>query len=264
MTSRILPLSDGGAARAIEAGAGEPLLLIHGVGMRAEAWTPQIAELSAGHRVIAVDMPGHGDSSPLSGQPLLPDYVAWAGRVIEALSLGPVSIAGHSMGALIAGGLAVERPELIRRVALLNGVHRRSPEARAAVLARADAIAAGRAGIEGPLSRWFGPGDEAVRDRVADWLREVPPAGYAAAYRAFAEGDATYADRLGEIRCPLLVLTGEGDANSTPAMTRAMATMAPQGRAVVIGGHRHMVNLTAPEQVTAELRCWLAATEIAA
>jgi pimeloyl-ACP methyl ester carboxylesterase len=55
----------------------------------------------------------------------------------QALGLGPVSVAGHSMGALIAAGLAVERPDLVRRVALLNGVHRRSPEARAAVLARA-------------------------------------------------------------------------------------------------------------------------------
>lgn len=264
MMSQILPLSDGSSVRVVEAGAGVPLLLIHGVGMRAEAWAPQIAALSDGHRVIAVDMPGHGDSPPLPGQPRLPDYVAWAARVIEALGLGPVSVAGHSMGALIAGGLAVERPELIRRVALLNGVHRRNPEARAAVLARAEAIAAGRARIEDPLIRWFGPGDEIVRDRVAGWLREVPPAGYAAAYRAFAEGDGTYADRLGEIRCPLLVLTGEGDANSTPAMTAAMAAMAPQGRAVVVEGHRHMVNLTAPERVTAELRRWLATTEIAA
>lgn len=264
MTPRILPLSDGGTVRAVEAGTGAPLLLIHGVGMRAEAWAPQIAALSDDCRVIAADMPGHGGSAPLPGQPRLPDYVAWAARVIEALGPGPVSVAGHSMGALIAGGLAVERPDLIRRVALLNGVHRRSPEARAAVLARAQAIAAGRAGIEDPLSRWFGPGDEAVRDRVAGWLREVSPAGYAAAYRAFAEGDGTYADRLGDIRCPLLALTGEGDVNSTPAMTAAMAAMAPLGRAVVVEGHRHMVNLTAPERVTAELRRWLATTEIAA
>jgi pimeloyl-ACP methyl ester carboxylesterase len=52
--------------------------------------------------VIAVDMPGHGDSDPLPGTPALPDYVAWAARVVQALGLGPVSVAGHSMGALIA------------------------------------------------------------------------------------------------------------------------------------------------------------------
>lgn len=266
MMSRTLRLSDGAAVRVIEAGpikagAGAPLLLIHGVGMRAEAWGPQIAALANGFHVIAVDMPGHGESDPLPGDPRLPDYVAWAARVIEALGLGPVSVAGHSMGSLIAGGLAVERPDLVARAALLNGVHRRSETARAAVLARAAEIAAGAGGIEAPLARWFDDSQSALREQVAGWLRSVSPKGYAAAYRAFAEGDGVYADRLGAVRCPLLVLTGDGDANSTPEMTRAMAAMAPQGRAVVIEGHRHMVNLTAPEAVTAELQRWLETEE---
>ncbi|MCV2863367.1 alpha/beta fold hydrolase [Albidovulum sediminicola] len=258
MTSRTLRLSDGGTARVLEAGAGEPLLLIHGVGLRAEAWGPQMG-LDA--HVIAVDMPGHGDSSPLAEGARLPDYVAWAARVIEALDLGPVSVAGHSMGSLIAAGLAVTRPDLVRRVALVNGVYRRTPEARAAVLARADDIAAGKGSIEAPLARWFNADEEAVRDRVAGWLSCVKQDGYASAYRAFAEGDADYADRLGDIACPLLALTGDGDPNSTPEMSQAMAAMAAQGRAVVIPGHRHMVNLTAPEAVTAELQRWLSTTE---
>lgn len=264
MMSRTLRLSDGAAVRVLEAGAGEPLLLIHGVGLRAEAWGPQIVALAVDHRVIAVDMPGHGQSDLLPEGARLPDYVAWGARVIDALGLGPVNVAGHSMGSLIVGGLAVDHAPLIRRAALLNGVHRRSPEAKAAVLARAEDIAAGRGSIEAPLARWFGAGEDGLRDQVAGWLRTVGPAGYAAAYRAFAEGDGTYADRLGEIRCPFLVLTGDGDANSTPAMTEAMAAMAPQGRAVVIAGHRHMVNLTAPEAVTTELHHWLHTEEVPA
>ena len=111
--------------------------------------------------------------------------------------------------------------------------------------------------VRGERARWFGPGDETCRATVAGWLRGVDPAGYAAAYRAFAEGDDVYADRIGAIRCPLLVLTGDGDANSTPAMAGAMAAMAGRGRAVVIAAHRHMVNLTAPDRVTAEMRTWL-------
>lgn len=264
MMSRILRLSDGAPVRLIGAGAGEPLLLIHGVGLRAEAWRPQIEELSSVARVIAVDMPGHGESAPLPEGALLPDFVAWAARVIAALGLGPVNVAGHSMGSLIAGGLAVEHPDLVRRVALLNGVHRREEAARAAVLARAEEIAAGRGSIDGPLSRWFGEDDGAVRDEVAAWLSAVSPRGYATAYRAFAEGDRVYADRLAGIRCPMLVLTGDGDANSTPEMTRAMAGLAPRGRAAVIAGHRHMVGLTAPDKVNAELKQWLATEEVPA
>jgi pimeloyl-ACP methyl ester carboxylesterase len=257
MTSRTLRLSDGTAARVIEAGAGAPVLLIHGVGLRAEAWGPQMPALSAAHRVIAVDMPGHGESDPLPKGAALPDFVAWASRVVEALSLGPVALAGHSMGALIAGGLAVTRPDLVARVAMLCPVHRRNAEARAAVLSRAADIAAGRGDPEGPLSRWFGPGEEAHRDQTATWLRAVDPAGYATAYAAFAGGDATYADRLSAIRAPTLVLTAEGDANSTPAMTHAIAAAIPGAAALVIPGHRHMLTLTAAPQVNAALLDWL-------
>ena len=79
--------------------------------------------------------------------------------------------------------------------------------------------------------------------------------------RAFAEGDDVYADRIGEIRCPLLVLTADGDPNSTPAMAWAIAEMAPRARVVVIEGHRHLVPLTASDAVNAELRRWLAVPE---
>ena len=255
MTSKTLRLSDGSTVRVLEGGAGEPLLLIHGVGLRAEAWAPQM-RLEA--HVFAVDMPGHGDSTPLPAGARLPDYVAWAAQVIEDLGVGPMNVAGHSMGSLIAGGLAIERPDLVKRVALLNGVHRRTPEARAAVLGRAAEIAAGAGSIEAPLARWFTEDQADIRARVAGWLQSVSQTGYAMAYRAFAEGDTVYADRISEIACPTLVLTADGDANSTPAMTYAMAGMVQHGQAVVIQGHRHMVNLTAPRAVSDALRAWLA------
>lgn len=263
MTPKTLRLSDGRAARVIEAGAGAPLLLIHGVGMRAEVWAPQIAALQASHRVIAVDMPGHGGSDPLPPGAALPDFVAWAARVIAALGLGPVNVAGHSMGALIALGLAVDHPGLIRRMAAICAVYRRSPEARAAVLARAAEIAAGDSNIAAPLARWF-DGDSPERRLTADLLAQVDLAGYATAYAAFAAGDAIYADRLPQIRCPALLLTAEGDGNSTPAMTRAMAAAIPGAEAVVIAGHRHMVPLTAAAAINSALSQWLARAEVPA
>lgn len=264
MTPRTLRLSDGKAVRALVAGKGEALVLIHGVGMRAEAWGPQIAALSRDHSVIALDMPGHGESDHLPQTAHLPDYVSWAAGVIAALGIGPVNLAGHSMGALVAAGVAVERPDLVRRVALLNGVHRRSEAERAAVLARADQIASGERSIEGPLARWFGADHPAIRGQVAEWLSMVDQMGYATAYRAFAEGDCTYADRLAGIRCPALMLTGDGDANSSAAMTEHMSAAAPLGEAVIVSGHRHMVNLTAPEAVNDALRKWLARQEVTA
>ena len=108
-----------------QAGQGEPVVLIHGVGMQSAAWGPQIEALSATHHVIALDMPGHGGSDPLPPEAQLPDFVAWCAAALETLNLGAVNLAGHSMGALIAGGVAIEHPSLVQRIAVVNGVYRR-------------------------------------------------------------------------------------------------------------------------------------------
>lgn len=244
----------------LETGAGEPLLLIHGVGMRLEAWGRQIAAFSDTHRVIAIDMPGHGGSERIASDARLDGFVAWLAAVIDDLGLDNVNVAGHSMGALIAGGIAATQPHRVRRVALLNGVHRRSPDARAAVLARAAEISDGQIDYDGPLLRWFGEDNqntEAYR-LTRSWLSDVDPQGYATAYSAFAEGDAFYADWWPSVLCPALFLTGADDPNSTPAMAMAMADAAPHGYFRLIENERHMVNLTAPAAVNAMMREWLA------
>lgn len=262
MTLQTLRLSDGETVSFTdsdpEGGTDQVLVLLHGVGMNAAAWGPQIAALSLRYRVVALDMPGHGGSDLLAGTPALPDYVAWAAKVLRCLNLHGVNVAGHSMGALIATGLAATYPDLVARVAILNGVHRRTPEASAAVLARAEALAKGANDIAAPLARWFTEDEAQVRDQVAGWLRGVNLRGYAAAYRAFATGDATYADAWPRITCPALILTGTHDANSTPEMAQAMADAAPRGRAVILQNQRHMMNLTAPSAVSAALLDWLA------
>ncbi|WP_166417478.1 alpha/beta fold hydrolase [Cochlodiniinecator piscidefendens] len=260
MTLTILQLSEPYGKVAVHtSGVGQPLVLIHGVGMQSAAWAPQVECLSKTHQVIALDMPGHGGSDPLPSDAQLPDFVAWLQAVLVDLKTGPVSLAGHSMGALVAGGFAVSHPEMVERVALLNGVHKRTDAARSAVVARAEQIREGTFDLETPLSRWFGDSleDQEASAKVFGWLSEMNPTGYATAYGAFARGDTTYADRLGEITCPMLALTGDGDLNSSAAMAQAMAEAAPNGRCIVIKDHRHMVNLTAPAQTNSALKDWL-------
>ncbi len=260
MTQKTLRLSDPDLTVTYrDNGRSEPLVLIHGVGMQSAAWEPQIAALSGAHRVIALDLPGHGGSDPLPEGSDLPDFVAWLHAVVRALDLGAVNLAGHSMGALIAAGFAASFPDLVRRVAFLNGVYRRDAPSRHAVQARAREIRAGQVDLDTPLARWFGetPADLAAKAQVAEWLGAVDASGYATAYTAFANGDATYADRLPRIACPLLAMTGDGDPNSTPAMATAMASLAGQGSAIIIKGHRHMMNLTAACEVNAHLLTWL-------
>ncbi|OWV75555.1 alpha/beta hydrolase [Rhizobium sp. R339] len=242
-----------------EAGSGEPVVLIHGVGMRLEAWVPQIKSLSGGHRVIAVDMPGHGESAKLPVGSRLEEFVAWFGRFLDEMQIETANVAGHSMGALVSGGAAATFGARIRRVAYLNGVYRRDPEAKAAVLARAAAIPVTGVDKEGPLARWFGDDrDSAVaRELTREWLSVVDPQGYAVAYAAFAGGDETYADGWKDVRGPALFLTGSDDPNSTPLMAEQMAALAPKGWVRIVEGHRHMVNLTAPDIVNSLLAEWL-------
>jgi (E)-2-((N-methylformamido)methylene)succinate hydrolase len=259
MMSRTLQLSTNRAAHYLEQGTGEPLVLIHGVGMQALAWYPQIDDLSRELRVISVDMPGHGKSDALEANAGLPQFVAWAIEFIEALDAGPVNLAGHSMGSLIAAGVAVTRPDLVKRVAVLNGVYRRTEEAREAVLQRAAELRSGTIDVDTPLRRWFNAEEaqQAAAQKVESWLKSVNLAGYATAYTAFAKGDEIYADGWHTITCPALVLTGSDDPNSTPEMAKQMAAAAHNGTAVVLENERHMANLTAPQEVNHALRAWL-------
>ena len=264
MTLTTLRLSKSGKTVAYsDDGVGEPLVLLHGVGMQSAAWDPQIADLQKDARVIALDLPGHGRSDPLPSDSTLMDYVAWCDDAITTLDIGPVNLAGHSMGALIAGGYAIEHPKTLRRVALLNGVFNRDTDARKAVEQRAKMILEGHVDLSQPLTRWFEDTaeDAPARAMVAAWLGAVNLDAYGTAYSAFAHGDATYAAQFNKITCPFLALTGDDDKNSTPAMAQAMASQVQNGISIAIKGHRHMANLTAADQVTAHLRDWLARPE---
>ncbi len=245
----------------LEAGKGAPLVLIHGVGMNAESWFPQIEVLSRHFRVIAVDMPGHGESDAFSRTVTLRDYVAWLAEFLATQPESRFAIAGHSMGALITAGLAITHPTLVSHAIVMSGVYKRSDVARHAVLQRARELAAGNAQLDSPLARWFGDDERevALRKQVGGWLQQVNVQGYAAAYQAFASGDEVYADRWSEMQCPVMVLTGELDANSNPQMAYAMAAAAPQGQAVIIANARHMVSLTDAGRVNEEMLSFLTA-----
>ncbi len=245
-----------------EAGRGAPVLLIHGVGLNADAWEPQIVTLSARRRVIAVDMPGHGQSDLLPDGAGLDGYVAAMAGLIDALEISPVPVVGHSMGALIALGLALDYPSMIAAVVALNSVYCRDPLARSAVEARAAQLTGGAIEVQGPIARWY-PDDPngPLARRTADWLHAVDPKGYAAAYRVFATSDHADEGRLGELACRALFMTGVSDPNSTPAMSERMAREAPYGRTVALPGARHMMHLTHPMETTNTIAAFIDAAQ---
>ncbi|MCG7518532.1 alpha/beta fold hydrolase [Ruegeria sp. Ofav3-42] len=250
MTWTTRPRSDIGDLAAIEAGQGPLVVLLHGVGLRAEAWGAQIDALSsAGYRVLCLDMPGHGES-PFRDPIGLEGYA----RPVSELLTEPVVLVGHSMGALIALNIAASGHEHVRGVAALNAVYRRSPESRQAVLSRAAAL--DDTGTNDPtatLQRWFGGKPSQESAACSRWLKEANPAGYKAAYTVFAESDGLADSQLAQIECPALFVTGEEEPNSTPRMSRDMARLAPKGQAEVIADAAHMMPMTHPFEVNSSL-----------
>lgn len=242
---------------------GVPVVLVHGVGMALEAWEPQIEALRARYDVIALDMPGHGGSSLPPADARLADYSDHVVALLDALSLPAAVVIGHSMGALVALEVALSHPARVLGVAALNAVFCRTPAQRAAVLARAASLAeeGSAASHEAAVRRWFGepvpPELETTAQRVSDLLTTCDPLGYARTYALFASSDEAHRDRLPTLAAPALFMTADGDANSTPAMSEAMARLVPHGHCEVLAGERHMMNLTAPEAVNHRLHAFL-------
>jgi pimeloyl-ACP methyl ester carboxylesterase len=104
----------------LEAGAGSPLVLLHGVGHSSTGWLRSIPALARRHRVIAVDLPGHGRSAspPAIYDP--PYFARFVQEFIAKLRLGTVDAAGNSLGGLTALLAALEQPGMFRRVVLAD------------------------------------------------------------------------------------------------------------------------------------------------
>jgi pimeloyl-ACP methyl ester carboxylesterase len=102
---------DGAAVRYRVSGDGEPLVLLHGLGGSWRWWSPLFETLAQNHRVYAVDLPrnsfGDGELS------------SWVIRLLDALGLDCVDIAGHSLGGYVAADVAAENDERVRRLVLV-------------------------------------------------------------------------------------------------------------------------------------------------
>lgn len=250
MTWTTRPRSEAENLSAIIAGEGPTFLLLHGVGLRAEAWNPVIDVLSQRFRVVAPDMPGHGHSRMTRTPSMLSEYTDAVAPLLDQ----PAFVAGHSMGAMIALDLAARFPERIRGVAALNAIYRREPKAQSAVRARAAALDPhATADPAQTLDRWFGPDASPERIACHQWLRDVDPTAYKAAYTVFANENGPSDNDLAALTCPAQFMTGRAEPNSTPEMSRQMAALTPHGSARVLDGAAHMMPMTHPDAVASEL-----------
>ena len=237
------------------------VVLIHPVGFDLTYWDRQIEALQPDYSVVAFDLPGHGRSS---GEPQDWSFEYAARTVaglIETVGAGPVHLAGISFGGMIAQATVLARPDLIRSLTLIGTASAFPDPVRAAMRSRAEAVRTGgmAAVLQSSLERWFTPETTRRRpdliDRVTKTVLSDDPAIHAAIWDIIA--DFNVSERLGEIRCPTLVLVGELDPSTPPSSASALVEGIPNSRMVVLPNTSHIVMLEAPEAVNAEIKRFL-------
>ena len=226
---------------------GEPLLLLHGFGGDLNNWLFTAPALAGEHVVYALDLPGHGGSSKDVGAGDL-DFLARAvGQFIDSQELERAHLAGHSLGGLVAGSLALSAPERVGSLALVasaglgDEINREYIEGFIAAERRRE--------LKPVLELLFADPGLVTRQLVDDVLKYKRIDGVDEALRAIASGAfgeggqrVVIADHLAELDVPVLVVWGRED-RIIPA---AHAERAPEGAQVhVLDGQGHSPHMEA-------------------
>lgn len=241
-----------------EAGAGDLIVLLHGLGGSRISWEPQLAALSAHHRVVAWDLPGYGASAPLPDSVTFPALAHAATDWIAALHDGPAHVVGISMGAMIAQYLAAWHPEYVRSLTLLSaspafGLDGTSPQKWQA--ARLAPLAAGQQPADFAdrvLRSIAGPHiDPAALDSQVRAMARISGAALQASIECLITHDAR--PLLAGITAPTLVMVGELDAETPPAYAHVLSEGIPHAWLQVVPGVGHLLNVEAPDVVNAAI-----------
>lgn len=237
-------------------GSGEPVVLVHGVGADSSSWDGVAARLGR-FRVIRPDLRGHGGSGAIRGPIRAEDLARDVTDVMDALGVGRACVAGFSLGGTVAQALALDSPGRVAKLAILSAVAGRTAEEQGRAKDRVEFLRRnGLAAIaESNRERWFT--DAFRRDQAAlvearvRQLLACDAESYLQAFIVFCTTD--FADRLGAIRVPTLVATGEHDAAGTARMARLMHERIAGSRLEILAGLRHGLLVEAPERVAALL-----------
>jgi 3-oxoadipate enol-lactonase len=230
-------------------GQGAPVVLSHALGLDMTMWDAFAARLATGKlgsaaEVMRYDHRGHGGSALPAGPYAMDDLVDDAARLIREWGRGPVTWIGLSMGAMVGQGLAIRYPELVAKLVLANTAARYPEAAQAAWKQRIATVqekgmaAVAEMVVERYLHADFRAADPAATQAIRSRLLRDDAAGYAASCNAV--GTVDWLSRLGEIRCPTLVIAGARDAGAPPAMAQEIADRIPGATLHVIDEASHL------------------------
>lgn len=221
-------LLDGATLSWLEAGTGEALVLLHGIGSAAASWQAQLEAFGERYRVIAWDAPGYGGSAPLPGEsPSAGDYAARLRVLLEHLDIARPVLVGHSLGALMAAAYLRRWPAAPGAVFANPALGYASAEPAERKRRLADRIALfeslgprGLAEARGP--KLLSPdAPRSAVETVCGIMAGVRAEGYLPAARMLAHGDLLR-DVAG-LAVPTLVVCGERDSVTPPAAAKRLA-----------------------------------------
>ncbi|GAA5017004.1 alpha/beta hydrolase [Actinopolymorpha pittospori] len=257
----VLPLDDGDIYVCQDGPRDAPvLLLIHGSASSTSSWDLLVPLLTRSHRVICIDLLGHGRSAKPAGVSYeTPDQARRVGAALDRLGVKQATVVGHSSGGAAATALAEQRPDLVTALVLINA----GPSL--------DAFLAPQAGAIEP-SRWP-PSDEQLRQFAstgftADYQipQELVDELRALDYHAFTaamQGTSAYLaqrslpDRLRGLGKPLLVIFGADDRRWRPS-SAADYLAVPDARIEMLPGLGHTPILEDPPRTAAPLLAFTA------
>jgi pimeloyl-ACP methyl ester carboxylesterase len=246
-------------------GDGEAIVLVHGHPFDRSMWAPQVDHFSrSGHRVIAPDLRGYGESTVVPGITPLETFAGDIAGLLDRLGLDRVVLGGLSMGGQIVMEFHRLFPDRIRGLVLADtSAPAETPEGRASRIGMAGRLL--REGMAGyaaeVLPAMVAPATiralPAVARHVLGMMTGTSPEGAAAALRGRAERP-DYVEMLTRVTVPALVVVGRDDEFTPLRDARLMHDRIPDSTLVVVEGAAHMPNLERPAEFNAAVESLLA------
>ncbi len=245
-------------------GRGDALLLIGGYTMVKEAWRELADRLSPHFTVITFDNRGVGQSTVPQEPFTISDMARDAAELVDQLGISSAHVFGISMGGLIAQVLALDHPQRVGKVALGCTTHggreavAPSQQVLELLAKAADPNIPPEEAVRMRVPFLFGPRFLKEKgDLVEKWVemavRYAPsPKGAEGQMRALSRFNSR--ERLSDIRCPVLVITGSDDRLIPPVNSELLAKRIPGAKLHIVEGAGHLFFIEKPDEVSQILK----------
>ena len=256
----------------VSPGPGDTVLLVHGTGASTHSWRGLAQLLAQQHRVVAMDLPGHGFSAALpAGAASLPAIARELQALLGQLGLAPQLAIGHSAGAAIVAQMTLDGALQPRAIVSVNGALLPLPGLSGAIFPPVAKLLAVNS-LAARLFAWRAADPAAVRRLVASTGSTLDPQGLAyygrlIARRAHVTGTLqmmagwdleSLRSDLQRLPVPLLMLVGQQDRTVAPAEADRVLRVLPQTKVVRLAGLGHLAHEEQPATIARAIAAFVA------